>query len=102
MTSDRKHPTAAFWITAALLVVLLGYPLSFGPACSLSFRTSAGGQAIGVIYRPILLLAAHHDESNKLLRRYIHLCGVSNRHEPMMIESGIIFWYSVGPTMRDR
>jgi len=32
MTSSHK-PTAGFWITVALVVVLAGYPLSFGPAC---------------------------------------------------------------------
>ena len=32
MTSDRKKPTAGFWITVALVAVLVGYPLSFGPA----------------------------------------------------------------------
>jgi hypothetical protein len=32
MTSPRK-PTAGFWITVALVAVLVGYPLSFGPAC---------------------------------------------------------------------
>jgi len=30
--TDRKHSSPAFWITAALLAVLVGYPLSFGPA----------------------------------------------------------------------
>jgi hypothetical protein len=33
MSNDRKKPTAGFWITVALAVVLVGYPLSFGPAC---------------------------------------------------------------------
>ena len=33
MTSDRKKPGVAFWATVALVVVLVGYPLSFGPAC---------------------------------------------------------------------
>ena len=33
MTPSRKHPTVAFWITVALVAVLAGYPLSFGPAC---------------------------------------------------------------------
>jgi len=32
MTPDRKHPSAAFWITAALVAVLVAYPLSLGPA----------------------------------------------------------------------
>jgi hypothetical protein len=30
--SPRK-PTAGFWITVALVAVLVGYPLSIGPAC---------------------------------------------------------------------
>jgi len=29
----RSHSSAAFWITVALVVLLVGYPLSFGPAC---------------------------------------------------------------------
>jgi hypothetical protein len=32
MTSPRK-PTAGFWSTVAVNVVLVAYPLSFGPAC---------------------------------------------------------------------
>ena len=39
MTSPHK-PTAAFWITVALVVVLVGYPLSFGPWCWLTSRSS--------------------------------------------------------------
>src|SRR5262245_62256845 len=33
MTSDRKKPGAAFWATVAIVVALVAYPLSFGPAC---------------------------------------------------------------------
>jgi len=32
MTSHCK-PTSPFWTTVTLVVVLVGYPLSFGPAC---------------------------------------------------------------------
>jgi hypothetical protein len=31
--TDRKKPGVAFWATVALVVVLVAYPLSFGPAC---------------------------------------------------------------------
>jgi hypothetical protein len=31
MTSDRKKPGVAFWATVTLVVVLVGYPLSYGP-----------------------------------------------------------------------
>jgi len=100
MTTDRK-PALGLWLTVALVAVLM-YVGSFGPACSLCFRTSAGGQAVGVIYRPIFFLAANHCESNNVLRWYIHLCGVSDRHEPLMTESGILAWISVGPAMLRR
>jgi len=36
--TDRKKPIAAFWITASLVAVLLGYPLSYGPWCWLTGR----------------------------------------------------------------
>ena len=29
--TDRKKPGVAFWITVALVAVLVGYPLSYGP-----------------------------------------------------------------------
>ena len=32
MTGDRKHPSAAFWITVAMVVALVGYPLSWAHA----------------------------------------------------------------------
>ena len=57
MTSIHKKPTAGFWI-AVSLVVLLAYPLSFGPACWIASRmpSSFGTRApiIGRIYWPLL------------------------------------------------
>ena len=29
--TDRTRPSVAFWLTAALVAVLVGYPLSIGP-----------------------------------------------------------------------
>ena len=37
--TDRKKPGVAFWATVALVVVLVGYPLSLGPACWINERT---------------------------------------------------------------
>jgi hypothetical protein len=31
--TTRKHPSAGFWITVALVAAQVGYPLSLGPAC---------------------------------------------------------------------
>src|SRR5579864_4222092 len=39
MTPDRKNPGLAFWATVVVVVVLL-YPVSFGPACGLASRTA--------------------------------------------------------------
>jgi hypothetical protein len=62
MTHDR-HPSAAFWITVALIAVLVGYPLSFGPACwwlskpvTLPF-VSMKAKRVPAIYSPIGRLA---------------------------------------------
>jgi hypothetical protein len=36
--TDRKKPGEAFWATVILIGVLLGYPLSFGPAEYVAWR----------------------------------------------------------------
>jgi hypothetical protein len=51
MTCDRKHPSAAFWISVALVAVLVGYPLSFGPACWIASRSE--NWKISTFYWPI-------------------------------------------------
>jgi len=33
MPCDRKKPGVAFWATVVVVMVLVAYPLSFGPAC---------------------------------------------------------------------
>ncbi len=53
MTS-RKHPSAAFWATAMVVVALLGYPLSFGPACSLASHTRIGRETVATVYQPLI------------------------------------------------
>jgi hypothetical protein len=30
-SSNRKHPSAAFWATVVVVVALVAYPLSYGP-----------------------------------------------------------------------
>jgi hypothetical protein len=50
MTSPRK-PSAGFWITVTLFVVLVGYPLSFGPACWIYSRTD--NQTLPQAYLPV-------------------------------------------------
>jgi hypothetical protein len=37
----------------ALVAVLVGYPLSFGPACWISSRANAGETGVSIVYRPV-------------------------------------------------
>jgi hypothetical protein len=71
MTS-RKKPGVAFWATVVLTVLLVVYPLSFGPACWIASRSrptaklTIGGnriRMIGIVYWPILTLAWHTEMS---------------------------------------
>jgi len=38
MNSDRKRLGVAFWATVALVVVIVGYPLSVGPASYIAYH----------------------------------------------------------------
>jgi hypothetical protein len=56
MTTDRKKPTAGFWITVALVAVLVAYPLSLGPIIWIFGHTSpplSAFQIAGWIYEPL-------------------------------------------------
>lgn len=47
-------PGVAFWATVALVVVFVGYPLSFGPACWVTSRLNTGANVLPSAYRPII------------------------------------------------
>ena len=72
---DRNKPTAGFWITVALVMVLLGYPLSFGPACWVSSHLNAGTRAVAAVYRPITwgLNDDHKGKLDGIIRWYARL-----------------------------
>jgi hypothetical protein len=54
--TDRKNPGVAFWATVVVVVVLVAYPLSFGPACWLVTRSDDRElmEAFHRAYRPVL------------------------------------------------
>ena len=54
MNEDRKQPGWAVWTSVALVAVLVGYPLSFGPACWITSRTGYGSKLMPWIYRPFV------------------------------------------------
>jgi hypothetical protein len=52
--TDRKKPGVAFWATVVVVVVLMAYPLSFGPACWLVSHADLNEQVVNIPYRPVL------------------------------------------------
>jgi hypothetical protein len=54
MTSDRKKPGVAFWATVVVVVVLVVYPLSLGPACWLIHRRIIPMRPTAQVYEPVL------------------------------------------------
>jgi len=61
MTSDGKKPGVAFWTTVVVVVVLVAYPLSFGPASAIfgprqllaGLRPDPLFDAYQAFYRPV-------------------------------------------------
>src|SRR5262245_38714898 len=52
--TDRKKPGVAFWATVVVVVMLVAYPLSFGPACWVAPRTQIDrGQVFQLLYWPL-------------------------------------------------
>jgi hypothetical protein len=54
----RDKPGVAFWATVVIVAVLIGYPLSFGPACWVNQRWDVGSQIVSAVYCPVLALAS--------------------------------------------
>jgi len=55
--TDRKKPTAGFWITVALVAVLVGYLLSSGPALYVIMKLGKPGwlaTAADFFYAPLV------------------------------------------------
>ena len=55
--TDRKKPSVTFWATVGLVAVLVGYPLSFGPACWIADRCEFFRAPTAKFYRPLLRVA---------------------------------------------
>lgn len=57
MTIPRRNkPGVAFWAAVVAAALLVGYPLSLGPACWISSYTSVGVSTVSVAYRPMMWL----------------------------------------------
>jgi hypothetical protein len=81
MTTDCKHPSAAFWATVVVVVGLVAYPVSFGPACGLTSRVYAYGEPVVTnramfVYLPFgkAILHAPNAGYNRFLIWWINVC----------------------------
>ena len=74
MTSDRKKPGVTFWATVVVVVGLIGYPLSFGPACWLVDRWDATVRPVSFMYWPILWTMRQSQIARKGFRSVARPC----------------------------
>jgi hypothetical protein len=82
-----NRPGAGFWATV-IVVILLAYPVSFGPACWINERAGMGATAISVAYRPIIWGAERDPRAQRAALWYASL-GVTSGRSPSIVESEI-------------
>jgi len=71
MDKECEKPTFGFWVTIALVTVLVAYPLSFGPACWLVSCDGLPRLGTARFYRPIVCIAnAESRPVSEILRWY--------------------------------
>lgn len=51
---SKRPPSTGFWTTVVLAAALVGYPLSFGPACWMTSWFRCGERTITTVYHPIV------------------------------------------------
>jgi hypothetical protein len=72
MIPDRKKPGVAFWATVVVVVLLVGYPLSIGPAhgivCALQSPWSE--DAADFIFHPLALACGRSSMLERAVIRY--------------------------------
>src|SRR5260370_27812230 len=98
MSDDRKKPGVAFWATVVVVVVLVGYPLSFGPACWAVSHADLSENLVNIPYRPILSL---HQHGPRWLRRWIHHYSLSTSAHGWGLRTVIYLDTSEGPDGED-
>jgi hypothetical protein len=85
MTSPHK-PTAGFWITVALVVAQVGYPLSFGPACWLVDCDLLPADRTRRFFDPILTVIVR--SPGPVRHSAMAYCNLLHPPDPFAISSG--------------
>jgi len=67
MANDQKtKPGVAIWATVVVVVLLVAYPVSFGPACWITSRAD-GNRLIPKIYWPVAWIGTHSTLSGAIV-----------------------------------
>ncbi|HEY2250877.1 MAG TPA: hypothetical protein VGH74_07435 [Planctomycetaceae bacterium] len=90
MNDTRKKHGAAFW-TIVALGVMLGYPLSFGPACWISERAEDDGKVVSFLYRPIVWASLRTGKAGHLALEYMQW-GLRGNVRVFISSHGTVSW----------
>jgi len=79
-SADREKPGAVFWATVVLLMSLVVYPLSFGPACWIASRGTNESARLPKCYSPIARMILDEPElAGAAARKFAMLGMPANR-----------------------
>jgi len=102
MTPSRSKPGVAFWATV-VVVVLVAYPLSFGPACWLAPHSETVHRCIHVLHYPILwmTLKTHREIAPGVFEegwldpcvQWYATCGRNDDRFPALGQEGEPIWW---------
>src|SRR5436190_14665700 len=90
--TDRKKPGVAFWATVGIVVVLVGYPLSFGPACWITSRTDVGVSSLPIVYLPLIRAMSRSERIADALDWYAQFGAAGARGD--LVQSQTCAWTS--------
>jgi hypothetical protein len=85
--TDRKKPGVAFWATVVVVVSLIGYPLSLGPAVWLTARGYFRDSAVQSFYMPVLWSAAQAESLESVVTWWGSLGVPDGKAVNMMFET---------------
>ena len=87
MSGERKKPGVAFWATVVLVVVLVvAYPLSIGPACWLADRDmlpELADKPIEIFYSPLMWIVRDSETAGTIYVWYVGLWVPESDAEPL-------------------
>jgi hypothetical protein len=75
MTTDPKKPGVAFWATVVVVVALVAYPLSYGPAYWLADNVLPrwAYHKVEAFYLPLTIVMVQTEPTTNLLNWYLLL-----------------------------